>query len=230
MTKSILFIEDEKDFSNLVTNYLKKRDLKITQVFSGQSALKALNQKNYHLVILDLGLPDIDGFTLCQKIKKLKNIPILVLTAKDGIQDKVSLLNIGADDYLIKPASLGELTVRIKRLLKRNLNSSFRSSVFKFNGLSFDTITGRINKVKKSVDLTQKERLLFKFLLLRRGHVLTRMEILEGVWGDEANIFSNTVNITISNLRKKLASVSKKKFIHSVHGLGYKFDFKENGE
>lgn len=226
MSKKILLIEDEEDFARVVASYLKRKGFVVTQVTSGQGSLGELKKKSYELVILDLGLPDVDGLKLCQKIREEEVAPILILTARDEIEDRVVGLDAGADDYLVKPVSLKELVARINRLLNRNKNlkPGFRSSVFQFGEIEFDTVRGILNSNGKSVALTKKEKGVLEYLMLRGGRVLTRMEIMDHVWGEEINPFSNTVNMVISSLRRKLGRLSSNRLIHSVHGLGYKFE------
>lgn len=223
MTRKILFIEDEKEFADAVISYLKKRIFFITHVSSGKEGLEALQKNLFDLIILDLGLPDWDGIKFCKKIREEIKIPVLILSAKDRIEDKVACLNNGADDYLVKPISLRELHVRIERLFSRNSNGLFRSSLFQFGQIKFDTVAGKLLLNGKSVKLTKKEKAVLEFLLLKKNQVVGRMEIMDHVWGNEIDLFSNTVNMVISSLRRKLNQLSGNEFIRSVHGLGYQF-------
>lgn len=229
MNKKLLFIEDEKDFAAAVGSYLKGKGFDVSLSSSVEDALTKLKKNSYDLVILDLGLPDGDGLKVCQEIRKKRGAPIIILTAHDATQDKVAGLNAGADDYLVKPASLKELVARIDRLLNRDLQNTFRSSVFNFAGIKFDTTNGVLASNRRAVPLTKKERAVLEYLLLRRGQVLSRMDIMDHVWGSEIDILSNTVNMVISSLRGKLKKVSTADFISSIHGLGYKFEVDKNG-
>ncbi len=224
MVKKLLFIEDEEEFAKVVASYLRKKGFSIVHAFSGQQGLRELQKNSYDLVILDLGLPDEDGLKMCEKIREKETTPILILTARDGFEDKVAGLNLGADDYLVKPVSLRELVVRIERVLDRDLKTKFRSSVFQFGGLKFDTVTGKLTLEGKSVMLTRKEKTVLEYLFLKKGQVLTRMEIMDHVWGDDIDLLSNMPNMVISSLRRKLERLSRRNFIQSVHGLGYKFE------
>lgn len=224
MVKKLLFIEDEEDFAKVIASYLRKKGLVVVHASSGQQGLRELQKSSYDLVILDLGLPDEDGLKICEKIREKETTPILILTAKNWLEDKVAGLNLGADDYLVKPVSLRELVVRIERLLNRDLKTKFRSSVFQFGGLKLDIVTGKLTLKGKSVMLTKKERAVLEYLLLRKGQVLTRMEIMDHVWGDDIDLLSNTPNMVISSLRRKLERLSGRNFIQSVYGLGYKFE------
>ncbi len=222
--KNILFIEDEKEYGEIVSSYLARKNFNIFLTFSGKKALGQLKKNSFDLIILDLGLPDTDGLKLCQEIRKTKNLPILILTAKDEVETKVSGFNLGADDYLVKPTSLKELVLRIKRLLKRNTKAGFRSSIFRFDQIKFDTFSGILTSNSKSIKLTKKEKSVLEYLLLNKGQVLTRMEIMDHVWGSDIDPFSRTLNMVISSLRKKLKKLRPKKFIQSVHGLGYRLE------
>lgn len=224
MNKKILFIEDEEDFAAAVTSYLKRKGFDITLSPSARRALTKIKKEPYDLVILDLGLPDEDGLKLCEKIRKNQKIPILILTARDAIRDRVTGLNAGADDYLVKPIPLKELTVRIDRLLNRDLKNTFRSSVFGFSGIKFDTVNRVLHSDSKAVPLTKKESAVLEYLLLHQGRVLSRMDIMDHVWGNDIDLLSNTVNMVISSLRKKLEKFSTDRLIYSVHGLGYKLE------
>lgn len=219
----ILFIEDEKKFAEPVASYLRKKGFLVVNAYSGREAQEELKKNLFDLIILDLGLPDKKGINLCLKIRKKKTVPILILTARDSVSEKVVCLDAGADDYLVKPASLEELAARINRLLTRRTEASFRSAIFQFKGIRFDTTNGRLTAGNRSVKLTQKEKAVLEYLLLKRGQVLPQMVILDHVWGNDINPFSNVVNVVISSLRKKLQHLSGQNFIDSVHGLGYKF-------
>jgi len=223
VTKKILLIEDETDFANLVSSFLSQKGYLVIPVISAKKALQALSKNTFSSIILDLGLPDRDGLILCKQIRKLYQTPILILTARDDTIDKVKGFRLGADDYMVKPASLKELSLRIKRLGKRKLNPNLRSSVFKFCGLNFDTSTGKISSPqKKTIKLSKKEKELLTFLIIKKNKVLSRLEIMDHVWGDDIDSFSNIVDILVHSIRKKLKKLTKKQIIVSVHGLGYK--------
>ncbi len=228
--KRILFIEDEKDFSRLVIRFLKKRGFRVDHVMSGKAGLIKLKKNDYDLVILDLGLPDESGLSLCRKIRVNKTVPVLVLTASDELHDKVTSFNVGADDYLVKPVSLRELVTRVERLIKRDLKDVFRSAVFRLGKIEFDTANGWLMGGGVVVKLTKKEKSVLEYLVLRKGQVLTRMEIMDHVWGSSMNVFSNTVNMMIGFLRKKLKQLAAEDLIQSVHGLGYKLEVQDEEE
>jgi len=136
----------------------------------------------------------------------------------------VAGFNLGADDYMVKPVSLKELVIRMNRLINRDLKEAYRSPIFKFDKIKFDTIQGKLSTDSKTVKLTKKEKSVLEYFLLNEQRVLTRMEIMDHIWGEDIDPFSNTVNMVIASLREKLGRLIKTKFIHSIHGLGYKFE------
>jgi DNA-binding response OmpR family regulator len=222
LKNKILLIEDEKEYAEIVSAYLTQKGFIVTQAATATQALKKISSNLFHLVILDLGLPDADGLSICRLIREKKPLPILILTAKDEMEIKIKGFKLGADDYLVKPASLKELVLRSKRLLKRSLKNSFRSPIFTLDQIKFDTLSGQLEKNNKTVQLTRKERAVLEYLLLNKGQVLTRLEIMDHVWGNQIDSFSKSVNVVVASLRKKVKKLSSKKYILSVHGLGYK--------
>jgi two-component system OmpR family response regulator len=226
--KNILLVEDEKEYGDILASFLNQKGFSVTHLSLGKQALEKIEQNQFGLVILDLGLPDTDGLNICRQIRKTHQLPILILTAKDEVETKISGFNLGADDYMVKPVSLNELIVRINRLLKRNLKTGFRSAIFQFNTIKFNTVSGLLSSEVKSVKLTKKEKGVLEYLLLNKGQVLTRMEVMDHVWGSNLDSFSRTLDMVISSLRRKLKKISPKKFIQSVHGLGYRLETYEN--
>jgi DNA-binding response OmpR family regulator len=228
-TYSILFIEDESEYANYVKRFLQTQGLNLDHFMSATQAIDQLKKHPYDGVILDLTLPDLDGLTVCQQIREISSIPILILSARDDIANKIISFDNGADDYLVKPASLKELSTRLKRLLKRPSNpTAFSSSTFNVHGIAFDTKNRKLTYQNKSIILTKKEKSLLEYFFLNSGQVLTRTEIIDHVWGDELDPFSNTVNVTIKQIKQKLATIDLKNMITSVHGLGYKLEFPTN--
>ncbi len=219
----ILMVEDEPEFGRVVAEFLRKSGYEVVVAESGQQTKRLMKRTKVKIFVVDLGLPDGNGLDLCRFIRNHSKAPIVVLTARDVVEDKVAAFNVGADDYLVKPVSLKELLTRIARLLSRRIEDKNRSAMFSFDGVEFDSVSGVLGSGDRKVRLTKKEKGVLEYLLLKRGRVLTRMEIMDHVWGDELDPFSNTVNMVVSSLRKKLALVSSKALIDSVHGLGYKF-------
>lgn len=225
----ILIVEDDSDLSELIKIQLTDNDYEVEQALNGRVALKKALENNYSLIILDVMLPEVDGFEICKSVRKENTqIPILMLTAKAEEADKVMGLEFGADDYLTKPFSIKELIARVKALLRRsNTNESLDSS--KLDKMDFGDLI--IYPKKRSVqlednliELTSKE---FELLLLfanNPGRAYSRQELLDVVWGYQYSGYSHTVNSHINRLRSKIEkNPSEPKYITTVWGMGYKF-------
>lgn len=220
--KKILVIEDEENIRELIQYNLERESFSTIGAADGQRAMELLSQE-IDLIILDLMLPVTDGLTLCQKIRKNKDfysIPIIMLTAKGEEMDKIIGLELGADDYMTKPFSPRELVARIKALFRRmEIPHEEEETIFKAGNLLLNTRSYEVKKGEETINLTPKEFLLLKNLLLNRGHVLTRELLLEKIWGYEYLGDTRTVDVHIRRLRKKI----DEDLIETVRGVGYKF-------
>ncbi|MDR5658493.1 response regulator transcription factor [Serpentinicella sp. ANB-PHB4] len=222
-----LLVEDDGDICELVKIVLRSENIELDIAYDGQIGLeKALNNK-YHLIILDVMLPKIDGWTLCENIRndsKSNDVPIIMLTAKDRESDKVYGLEIGADDYISKPFSPREFLARVKALLRRSSKYNPQE-----NQLTFGNLTVNLNKYqvllnKKNISLTPKEFELLYTLASHKGQIFTRQQLLEKIWGYEYFGEERTVDEHVKRIRKKLTQESRHKYIHTVWGVGYRFD------
>lgn len=225
----ILIVEDDSDLSELIKIQLTDNDYEIEQAFNGRIALNKALENRYSLIILDVMLPEVDGFEICKSIRKEdRQIPILMLTAKAEEADKIMGLEYGADDYLTKPFSIKELIARVKALLRRASASETEDSS-KLDQMDFGDLV--IYPKKRSVqlqdeliELTSKE---FELLLLfanNPGRAYSRQELLDVVWGYQYSGYSHTVNSHINRLRSKIEkNPSEPKYITTVWGMGYKF-------
>lgn len=225
----ILIVEDDSDLSELIKIQLTDNDYEVEQVLNGKVALKKALENNYSLIILDIMLPEVDGFEICQSVRQEnQQVPILMLTAKAEEVDKIMGLEYGADDYLTKPFSIKELVARVKALLRRSSASEAEDSS-KLDMMDFGELI--IYPQKRSVqlddeliELTSKE---FELLLLfanNPGRAYSRQELLDVVWGYQYSGYSHTVNSHINRLRSKIEkNPSEPKFITTVWGMGYKF-------
>lgn len=219
----ILIVEDDEKMALSLKRSLEMEGYAVDWIADGVKAEQriTLYQNEYDLVVLDLMLPGVSGLDVCRSIRA-KNIstPILVLTARDMIEDKVTLLESGADDYLVKPFSLEELTARIKALLRRP--SEAIPIVVRIGNLELDTKTRRVYLGKRQLQLTAKEYALLEYLMRHPDQVLDREQISEHLWGFEFDSFSNVVDVHIKNLRKKLNGRRKQDVIETVRGMGYR--------
>jgi DNA-binding response OmpR family regulator len=226
--QKILIVEDDKNISKLVKYNLDKAGYDSIIATTGEEALEILNKSLMDLIILDIMLPEIDGFEVCRIIKqnpKLKNIPIIMLTAKGEEIDRVVGFESGADDYIVKPFSPRELVLRIKAILKRGKVEETKKEILRAGALTIDISKHTVTVNDKAINLTPMEFKLLVILIERRGRVQTREMLLNDVWDINADIYTRTVDTHIKHLRKKLGVSGA--LIETITGLGYRFKEKE---
>jgi DNA-binding response OmpR family regulator len=215
----ILLVEDEKPIAAVVKRGLEGARFSVDIASDGEQGLAQALRGDYSLVILDLMLPGRDGWSICQELRTRKVMtPILMLTARDGIDDKVRGLELGADDYLPKPFDFKELLARVRALMRRD--KIHRTRVIKVADLEIDVDASVVLRGGQEIHLTRREFTLLEALAANEGRVLTREAILERVWMDEDS-YSNTVDVHIALLRKKIDAGRDVRLIHTVHGVGY---------
>ena len=227
MNKHILIAEDEKDLLTTLEYNFKKEGYKTTGVTSGKEAIEAVHNKKPDLLILDLMLPDISGLDVCKEIRNKSNnedIFILMLTAKGEEVDRIVGFELGADDYLVKPFSLRELSLRVSSLLKRSRPHLSNEKV-SIGELEIDIAAHRILLNNKEISLTKKEFELIMHLVQRNGRVQTREHLLSQIWGYTSDVTTRTVDTHIKRLRSKLGSFGKN--IETVRSVGYRFNYKD---
>jgi len=216
---NILVVEDEKGVANFIKKGLEEEEYKIDLAIDGEEGLALAGKNLYDLIILDIMLPGINGIDLCTRIRQDGiETPVLMLTARDSVNDKVLGLNSGADDYLTKPFSFEEFLARVRALLRRKQD---KLTEIVFRDLKVDIISHKAYIGEDEVVLRPKEYALLLFLLKNRGHALSRAQILADVWGYDFNPNTNIVDVHIKALREKLSQFSKTNFIQSVRGIGY---------
>ncbi|MDD2565714.1 MAG: response regulator transcription factor [Candidatus Gracilibacteria bacterium] len=213
----VLIVEDNRILSDNIRDYLEAKSIKSKQLFDGEFVNFELSSNTYDLVILDLGLPIIDGAEVCNRIRESgNNIPILVLTSRNSIDDKIKLFKLGTDDYLTKPFEYAELLMRIHALTKRTFSN--KSNIIKSDNLEIDIEKRQIINAGKEIILSNLELNLLTYLLQNKGQNLSKENILEKVWGEyDAFNTSRTLDIHIGYLRKKLG----KDLIKTIRGIGY---------
>jgi len=218
----ILLVEDEEKVSRFIERGLKAERFVIDVAGDGKTALYQLEQFSYELVILDLNLPDISGHEVLRFIRQEGRplIPVLILTARDGIADKVKNFEVGADDYLTKPFSFTELVLRIKALLRRGQPSN-RSDVLKVANLVMDRSAHQVRRGNRLIELTSKEFALLEYLMTNVGRVLSRTMIVENVWDQSFEGLTNIVDVYIRQLRRKIDENDSPKLLRTVRGVGY---------
>lgn len=224
MAEKILVVDDEKKIIKIVSSYLEKEGFEIFTAEDGKKALNIFENNDLDLIVLDLMLPKISGEEVCSTIRRKSDIPIIMLTAKGQENDKIEGLNIGADDYLVKPFSPRELVARIKAILRRSDHDSLKAEMISFlNGmLKIYPSEMKVTYNGEPIGLTTTEFNIFYYLVRNSNQVLTRDQILNKTMGLEFEGFDRTIDVHIKNIRKKL-SVSNQKLIETVYGAGYRF-------
>lgn len=218
----ILLIEDELELSNFLIRGLNKEGYDVDHLEDGQKVMSQLNKHKYDVMILDLLLPKISGEEVLKEMRMNKNfMPVIVLTAVDDVETKTKILNMGADDYLVKPFSFVELTARIKSVLRRSQGGMQTPQPLKVGDLVLDPEMRMVTRAGKPIKLRLKEYVLLEFFMQNVNKVINRSMLIEKIWDYNAQLYSNTVDSHISSLRKKLNAGFDKKLIETVHGVGY---------
>jgi len=223
----ILFVEDEHKISAYVKRGLEESGYAVDAVFSGKDALDWAESAPYDAIILDVLLPEMDGLAACRELRNRGDCtPILMLTARDTIDNRVAGLDAGADDYLIKPFALKELLARLRALTRRGSDIP-KSPVLTVANLSLDPTTHRVTRDGKSIDLPAKEFAVLECLMRSSDRVLTRNQITEHVWSYDTFNQSNVVDVYIRNLRRKIDDNFEPKLLHTLRGVGYRISAHE---
>ena len=231
MPDKILIVDDEVEIADLIETYLKNEDYAVYKFYSAKDALACIDETELDLAILDIMLPDIDGFTICRKIREKHTYPIIMLTAKDAETDKITGLTLGADDYITKPFQPLEMVARVKSQLRRykkyNLPQTAKTDhILCCSDLIVDTKKHECLQNNKPVSLTPTEFSILQILLENKGNVLSGEELFRRIWKDEYYTKSNnTITVHIRRLREKLHdTVENPKYIRTIWGVGYKID------
>ncbi len=214
----ILLVEDQSELRELIKNFLKKNGYVVDEACDGQEALENINTNEYDCILLDLNLPKVDGIEVARRVREEENsVPIIMLTARSQMYDKLTGFDTGTDDYITKPFDMKELLARIKAVLRRGNGEN--NLVLKFAGFNVLPQMNILNKGKEEIQLTNKEMGVLEYLLVNRDKVISAEELLEHVWDSEIDMFSDTVKTHIKTLRKKVDP--DKKYIKTVRGKGY---------
>jgi two-component system copper resistance phosphate regulon response regulator CusR len=215
----ILVVEDEKRIADFVIRGLEGTGYQVAHAPDGQTALDLLQQGDHDLVILDLMLPDMDGLSVLEKIRNRKiSAPVLILSARGGVDERVQGLDHGADDYLVKPFAFVELQARVKALLRRGQPSPERLQAA---DLTVDCLRRKVSRAGETIDLAPKEFSILEYLMRNKGRPLSRTMIVEHVWDIEYDGLTNIVDVYIRHLRSKIDDRFPIKLIHTVRGIGY---------
>lgn len=230
--RRILLVEDEENIRDAVAAYLERAGYWVTPAADGQEAVDAFSLHQFDLVILDLMLPRLPGEKVCRIIRDTSDVPIIMLTAKGEVEDRIVGLELGADDYLIKPFSPRELVARVRALLRRaHIDSEPQREVLDFGGLTIDLNGHKVLVNDEEVDLTASEFKLLTTLSRYPGRVYSRMELVEKVLGYDFEGYERTIDSHVKNLRAKIGDDPRNpRWIYTVHGVGYRFEVPRDGE
>lgn len=224
MTKKILVVDDERKIVDIVRAYLEKEGYRVITATDGESAVSIFRQEKPDLMVLDLMLPKISGNDVCRMIRKESDTPIVMLTARDELTDKVIGLELGADDYVTKPFEGRELVARIKAILRRSEPRSF-APVVRTGDLTVDTERRQATLGERTIELTTTEFDLLRLLAAHPGRVFSRAEILDRLQGDTYEGYERTIDSHVKNLRRKIEpDPERPTYIHTVYGAGYKLE------
>ena len=216
----ILLVEDERRLASFIQRGLKEEHYAVDVAHDGEKGVEMAQLNPYDLMILDVMLPEKDGFTICRELRAAKiETPILILTAKSSVKDKVTGLNMGADDYLGKPFEFEELLARVQALLRRK--RADKTTLLKISDLELDQVTHKVKRAGRDIDLTSKEYALLKYMMLHAGQVVTRTMISEHVWNESFDTFTNVIDVYVNYLRNKIDKGFEKPLIQTVRGTGY---------
>jgi len=216
----ILIAEDEKSLNRIIAKQLKVSGYSVDCAINGEEAYDLISMTDYDAAVFDVMMPKIDGFSLLRKIRNEgNNLPVLFLTARDSIEDRVEGLDIGADDYLVKPFAFEELLARIRVLIRKNSVSN--SNIITVGDLTVDISSRKVTRSGKDISLSAKEYELLQYLAVNNGIVLSREKIEDHIWNYDYEGGTNVVDVYIRYLRKKIDEGYDKKLIHTVRGMGY---------
>ena len=222
----ILLVEDEENIRDVVKLNLELENFEVVATGNGKDAIRYFHEQHFDLIILDVMLPEIDGFQICEQIRLTDmEVPVIFLTAKEAVGDRISGLKKGADDYLTKPCVLEELLLRINNLIKRTSKSPENTpEIFEFGPNRINFITFEADGILGKFVLTKKEAMLLKLLIDRRNEVVSRQQILQSVWGYDVYPSTRTIDNFILKFRRNFEDDSKNpRHFHSIRGVGYKF-------
>lgn len=226
----VLIVEDERKISAYVKRGLEEQGYAVDTAFTGREALEWAETVTFDVIVLDILLPELDGIAVCREWRRRGvRVPVLMLTARDSIDDRVTGLDAGADDYLVKPFALKELLARL-RALSRRASDAPKSPVLEIADLTLDTLTHRVKRGNQPIELTAKEYAVLECLMREPERVLTRTLIAEHVWNYDVFNQSNVVDVYIRNLRRKIDDGFEVKLIHTIRGAGYRLSAEDSNE
>ncbi|MCZ0754511.1 response regulator transcription factor [Anoxybacillus sp. J5B_2022] len=217
----ILIIEDEEGLAEFLELELKYEGYEVDVAYDGRQGLELAMKQDYHVILLDLMLPGLNGVEVCRRLRNEKDTPIIMLTARDSVMDRVMGLDSGADDYVVKPFAIEELLARIRVILRREEKREAKPLLLTFKDLELDIESRVLKRGKELIELTNKEFELLLMFMRNINRVLTREMLLDQVWGYDYAIETNVIDVYVRYLRNKLNAEDKEQYIQTVRGVGY---------
>ena len=217
----ILVVEDETNLARFIELELSHEGYSVTVAADGQEGFNLAYDNNYDAILLDLMLPKLNGLEVCRKLRKTKNTPIIIITAKGETYDKVVGLDYGADDYIVKPFEIEELLARLRVIMRRNQSVEVNHDTINIHDIEIDTTAYTVSIEGTPIDLTKTEHELLYLLVKNKGIVMKREQILDVIWGYDSEVETNVVDVYIRYLRNRLKPFNKDKLIETVRGVGY---------
>ncbi len=219
LTGRVLVVEDDDDIADVLRRSLRQEGHEVRTAADGEEALEAAREFSPDLVVLDLGLPKLDGVEVCRRLRADGDVPILILTARSDTEDRVRGLDAGADDYLVKPFERAELQARLRALMRRRPPRG--SASLRVGDLVLNPDTREVARGERQLELTAREFELLEYLMRNQRLVISRERLLEEVWGYDPTSMTNTIDVFISNLRRKLEEGGESRILHTKRGAGY---------
>lgn len=216
----ILIIEDEERLRNELRDYLRCFGYEVDAVTNFQDVLSHIKESSPHLILLDINLPYLDGYTLNREIRKFSDVPIIIVTSRDNEMDELMSMNLGADDFVTKPYNLQILIARIEALLKRAY-ANYSSNILAYRGLKLDVAKGNVQYEGEEQVLTKNELKILHYLLLHQGTIISREELMEYLWSSDLFVDDNALSVNMTRLRKKIEQMGMENPIETRRGLGY---------
>ena len=217
----ILLVEDEEKLARFVELELSHEGYEVEKAFDGRTGLEKAEAGGFDLMLLDIMLPGINGLEVLRRIRKTSALPVIMLTARDAVMDKVTGLDMGADDYITKPFSIEELLARIRVALRKKVSQEDNSTLLTCGDLTMDTARHRVTRGQTEIELTSREFALLQYFLENKTHVLSREQVLSHVWGYQYMGETNVVDVYVRYLRNKIDDPFEQKLLHTVRGVGY---------
>lgn len=218
----IIIVEDDKDIREELQVLLNNSGYEVEIILDFNNAVEQIQKSNAHLLLLDVELPDTNGFEICKKVRLISKIPIIFVTSKNGAMDELKGIMMGGDDYVQKPYNIPVLLARISSLLKRSYSDENSSSVLEYKNIKLDMLSGMVTYNEKQIELSRNEFKILCYLFKNAGKIISRIDIVEYMWDNQMYIDDNTLSVNMTRIREKLSDIGIASLIETKRGQGYK--------